>query len=219
MEKSIKVAPSLLSADCGNYALELERLHTWQADYVHIDVMDGMFVPRISFGLDFIHDIRRYSTLPFDVHLMIEQPERYIPGFVEAGADVVTFHAEATKHMHLLIQLIHNCGAKAGIAINPGTPVSAIEDVLADVDLVLVMSVNPGVPGQSFIRAVLRKVHQLTEIRKKECLSFAIEMDGGIDCCNLASIKNSRCDIVVIGRSLFSAELPERIIRIAHQGE
>ena len=174
---------------------------------VHIDVMDGHFVPQVSYGQPVIQSVRGRSSLPFDVHLMIEKPELSIPSYIEAGADYVTFHIEATSHADLCIQLIHNAGKKAGIALCPGTPLSAVEELLPFVDLVLVMTVNPGWGGQKLIPYTVEKVRKLADIQKEKGFDFKISVDGGVNSQTLSSVLEAGTDIFVSGSAFFKGTL------------
>lgn len=197
------IAPSLLSADFGRLAEEIQDLEALGADWLHCDVMDGAFVPNISFGIPVIAAIRRYATRPLDVHLMIQHPERYIEAFIEAGADILTFHWEATPHVDRLIQQIHRAGKKAGIAINPATPVEVLIDILPIVEVVCVMSVNPGFGGQQFIPYTSQKVRRLLELRARTGSHALIEVDGGIAPQTASLVYGA--DILVAGQSLVGA--------------
>lgn len=176
-----KIAPSILAADYANFASELKRIEETSAEYVHIDIMDGQFVPNISFGADVVASMRKHSKLVFDCHLMVVNPERYVDAFAQAGADIMTIHAESTLHIHGALQKIKAAGMKAGVVINPGTPVSAIESVLSLVDQVLIMTVNPGFGGQAFIPETLEKVAKVAQLRDEKGYDFDIEVDGGVD--------------------------------------
>ncbi len=177
MQQPVRIAPSILSADFAKLGQEVAAVEAAAADYIHIDVMDGHFVPNITIGPDVVRALRGHAAVPFDVHLMIAPADPYIPGFAEAGADILTVHPEAGPHLHRTIQLIHSLGKKAGVALNPGTPVEAIEHVLEEVDLVLVMTVNPGFGGQSFIDSQLPKIRDL----RARIDAVAVKRDGGID--------------------------------------
>lgn len=177
---SLKIAPSILAADYACFAAELARIEKTDAEYVHIDIMDGQFVPNISFGADVVASMRKHSKLVFDCHLMVVNPERYVEAFAQAGADIMTIHVESTLHSHGALQKIRAAGMKAGVVINPGTPVSAVEPLLSLVDQVLIMTVNPGFGGQAFIPECLEKVAAIAKMRDERGLSFDIEVDGGV---------------------------------------
>ncbi len=202
----VKIAPSILSANFANLKEQIEMLERGGADYIHLDVMDGIFVPNITFGPPLIKDLRGITDIPFDVHLMIDKPERYIEDFVKAGADLITVHAEATTHLHRTIEYIKSYGIKAGVALNPATPLEAIEYVLEYLDLVLIMTVNPGFGGQKFIESTRRKVRKLREIVDERNLNLLIEADGGIKLDNYKEIVDCGLDIIVVGSGIFEAE-------------
>lgn len=197
------IAPSLLSADFGRLAEEIADLEAIGADWLHCDIMDGAFVPNLSFGVPVVEAIRRYSRLPLDVHLMLVQPELYVEAFAAAGADILTFHWEATVHPDRLVQRIHALGKKAGIALNPATPVELLREILPTIDLVCLMSVNPGFGGQRFIPYVAGKVQRLAELRLHTGASFLIEVDGGIDPETARLV--AQADVLVAGNSLVRA--------------
>lgn len=207
MKKNVLLSPSLLSADFGNLGDALKMIENGSGSLVHIDVMDGHFVPQVSYGQPVIQSIRGRTSLPFDVHLMIEKPELSIPSYIEAGADYVTFHIEATSHADLCIQLIHNAGKKAGIALCPGTPLSAVEELLPFVDLVLVMTVNPGWGGQKLIPYTVEKVRKLADIQKEKGFDFKISVDGGVNSQTLSSVLEAGTDIFVSGSAFFKGTL------------
>lgn len=202
----VKVAPSILSADFANLKGQIEKLEKGGADYIHLDVMDGNFVPNITFGPPLIKKIRNITDIPFDVHLMIEKPERYIEDFVKAGADIITVHVEASVHLHRTIEAIKSYGVKAGVALNPATPLSSIEYVLEYLDLVLIMTVNPGFGGQKFIESTKRKIRRLRQIVDEKNLNLLIEADGGIKLDNYKEIVECGLDIIVVGSGIFEAE-------------
>jgi ribulose-phosphate 3-epimerase len=207
------IAPSMLSADFNNLAQSIRMVEEAGADYLHIDIMDGDFVPNISFGPMLYQGLRGQSKLVFDVHMMVTNPERYVDQVVKAGADVVTVHVEATPHIHRALQLIKAAGAKAGVVINPGTSVSAIEAVLGQVDQVLVMTVNPGFGGQAFIPATLDKVRQLADLRQKNGYNYLIEVDGGVNDKTAADCLAAGADILVAGSYVFGHSNPAQAIQ------
>lgn len=206
MKKTL-LAPSLLSADFSDLAGAIRKIENDGGSIVHIDVMDGQFVPQITYGQPVIKSIRPLTDLPFDVHLMVEKPELMVDSFAEAGADWITFHYESTIHIDRLIHHIHNLGKKCGISIVPSTPVSALSQILHLVDLVLVMSVNPGFGGQSFIPYALDKISELKKIRAERGLDFNISVDGGVNEKNFSEIAEAGADILVSGSSFFSGKL------------
>lgn len=199
----IKIAPSILSADFSQLGQEVKDVEKGGADYIHIDVMDGQFVPNITIGPLIVEAIRPVTSLPFDVHLMIENPENYITNFVNAGADIISVHVEACRHLHRVIQQIKDTGIKAGIVLNPATPVEMIKEVLTDVDLILLMTVNPGFGGQKFIPNVLKKIEQVRKWRDEYNLSYEIEVDGGVNDETAKLCVDAGADVLVAGSYVF----------------
>lgn len=202
----IKIAPSILSADFSVLGEEIKNIEKANADWVHIDVMDGHFVPNISFGVPIIKSIRKVTTMPFDVHLMIENVDKYIPEFANAGADYITIHQESGNHMDRSVQLIKSLGKKAGISLNPATPIGSIEYLLPKIDLILIMSVNPGFGGQKFIEYTLDKIRLLKEFRDKNNLNYLIEIDGGVNTENVKTIIEAGVDVIVAGNAIFKSD-------------
>lgn len=208
----MKIAPSILSADFANLQRDIELVEENQVDVLHVDIMDGYFVPNITFGPNVVAAIRPFTKLPLDCHLMIEQPERYVEAFANAGADLINVHVEATPHIHRVLQLIKSFGVKAAVTINPGTPVSTIEPVLSLVDMVLVMTVNPGFGGQKFLPECLEKVTALAEIRRSKGYTYEIEVDGGVTDQTIGACRDAGADVFVAGSYIYDAENPaERI--------
>ncbi|MEQ9763458.1 ribulose-phosphate 3-epimerase [Streptococcus sp. ZJ151] len=201
-----KIAPSILAADYANFASELKRIEETSAEYVHIDIMDGQFVPNISFGADVVASMRKHSKLVFDVHLMVVNPERFVDAYAQAGADIMTVHAESTLHIHGALQKIKAAGMKAGVVINPGTPVENLIPVLDLVDQVLIMTVNPGFGGQAFIPECLEKVSKIAQLRDQKGLSFDIEVDGGVDNQTIKACADAGANVFVAGSYLFKAQ-------------
>lgn len=208
-----KIAPSILSADFADMKNAIKMLEEAKADIVHCDVMDGIFVPNITFGMKMVADIRKLTALPLDVHLMIVHPERYIEQFCDAGADFVTVHAEATEHLHRAVQTIKKCGARPGVVLNPGTPVEAVKYLLPDVDLVLLMSVNPGYGGQEFIPQILDKIKELRQLAVSMNRRIEIEIDGGVNETTAPQITEAGADILVAGNAIFTSRDPAALIK------
>lgn len=206
------IAPSILSADFANLQRDVEMINASRADWFHVDIMDGVFVPNISFGFPVMEALAKYAKKPLDVHLMIVNPDQYIDRFAAAGASVITVHYEACTHLHRTIQAIHAAGCKAGVAINPHTPVGLLKDILPDLDLVLVMSVNPGFGGQKFIPNTLNKIRKLRAIAALSNPGLIIEVDGGIGIDNIADLVHAGADVFVAGNAVFAAPSPAKMI-------
>ena len=205
--KKIIVAPSLLAADFSRLKEEVQEVEKCGAEYLHLDVMDGNFVPNISYGSPVISAIRPHSNLVFDVHLMVEEPDRFIKDFVDAGADIITVHVEAIKHLHRTIQLIKSYGKKVGVALNPATPIETLKHVVKEIDMILIMSVNPGFGGQAFIPETLNKIKELRTLYPE----IDIEVDGGVNDKTVEAIKEAGANILVAGSYLFSGNYKEKI--------
>ncbi len=203
-----KIAPSILSADISKLGEEVQMLDQGGADWIHIDVMDGHFVPNLTFGPNVVEAAKKYTDLPLDVHLMVEEPETMIDSFIEAGATGLSVHAEATKNIHQVMQLIKNQKVAAGVVLNPGTPASFVEPVLAIVDMVLVMTVNPGFGGQVFITEMLEKIESLAAYRRENNLDFLIQVDGGINEETIEQCHEAGADVFVAGSNIFGAASP-----------
>lgn len=208
----IKIAPSILSANFAKLGEEIKDVEQGGADYIHVDVMDGHFVPNITIGPLIVDAIKPITSLPLDVHLMIENPDQYVGTFAEAGASIITVHQEACTHLHRTIQTIKNTGVKAGVVINPATPVVMIKEVLSSVDLVLVMTVNPGFGGQSFIHDTLSKITQLHDVRLKNNYSFEIEVDGGVNESTAKLCAAAGADVLVAGSAIFNQKNRQKAI-------
>lgn len=204
MQQRTRIAPSILSADFARLGEEVSALERAGADYIHIDVMDGHFVPNITVGPDIVRSLRSHTTLPFDVHLMISPIDIFISAFVDAGADILTIHPEAGPHLHRTVQLIKSHGAKAGISLNPGTPINAVDPVLSEIDLILVMSVNPGFAGQKFILSQLEKIRGLRERIDSTGQAIDLEVDGGITAETALQAVEAGADVLVAGTSIFA---------------
>ena len=209
----IRIAPSILSADFANLGRDIAAVERGGADLIHVDVMDGHFVPNITIGPPVVRAIKRVATCPLDVHLMIEEPDRYVDDFVAAGADMLSVHQEVLPHLHRTIASIKSRGIKAGVVLNPSTPVGALEEIAGDVDFVLVMSVNPGFGGQTFIPESLDKVRRVRDLLTRAGSSAAIEIDGGIDITNAARVVAAGASILVAGQAIFGTPDPEAATR------
>jgi ribulose-phosphate 3-epimerase len=206
------IAPSILAADFANLQRDIEMINKSEADWFHIDVMDGVFVPNISFGMPVISAIKKHAKKPMDVHLMIVNPDKYIGVFKKVGADILTVHYEVCQNLHRTIQAIHNEGMKAGVSLNPHTPVAVLEDVIQDLDLVLIMSVNPGFGGQSFIENTYKKIIQLRDLINKSGSSAMIEVDGGVNNINAPKLIAAGADVLVAGSFVFKSDVPNDTI-------
>ena len=218
---SVQIAPSILSADFAALGRDIGAVERGGADLIHVDVMDGHFVPNITIGPAVVRAIKRVATRPLDVHLMIEEPDRYVEAFVTAGAAMVSVHVEAVPHLHRTLHFIKKLGARAGVVLNPSTPAGALEDIAADLDFVLVMSVNPGFGGQAFIPHSVEKVRRVRDVLSRAGSSAPIEIDGGIDASNVAAVVAAGASILVAGNAIFSnpdAEAATRALRAAALG-
>lgn len=211
---SVIVSPSLLSADFLNLGKDVEMVNKSAADWFHLDIMDGVFVPNISYGLPIVEQIKKIACKPLDVHLMIVQPECYIEAFRQAGADILTVHLEASTHLHRTLQQIKSCGMKAGVALNPHTPVHSLEDIIQDIDVVLIMSVNPGFGGQSFIPHSLEKIRKLKKLIQATQSKTLIEVDGGVNTQTGQELINAGADALVAGSFVFKSPHPADTIRM-----
>lgn len=214
---SVIISPSLLSANFLNLGKDIEMVNESSADWFHIDVMDGIFVPNISYGMSIISQIKSMARKPLDVHLMIVQPERYIEQFHKAGADILTVHWEASTHLHRTLQCIKSYGMKAGVALNPHTPVNVLEDIIQDIDIVLIMSVNPGFGGQSFIENSLHKVKKLKQLIRETSAKTWIEVDGGVNLKTGKELTEAGADALVAGSFVFGSENPAATIQALKQ--
>ncbi len=208
------IAPSVLSANFGNLDKDIELINRSDADWFHLDVMDGVFVPNISFGFPIIKAIKKLSTKPLDVHLMIVNPDHFTLAFKEVGADILTVHLEACSHLHRSIQNIKNLGMKAGVAINPHTPIESLKDIISDIDLVCLMSVNPGFGGQKFIENTFEKVRNLKLLIEQKKSNALIEIDGGVDLKNYKKLIESGANVLVAGNTVFNSENPTETIKL-----
>ena len=209
---SHKIAPSILAADFGNLQRDCEMINNSQADWFHIDVMDGHFVPNISYGMPVIQAIKKHATKPLDVHLMIEKPERYIEEFAKVGADIITVHYESTVHLHRTLTQIEDVGCKAGIVLNLTTPVSVLEDILPKCYMVLLMSINPGFGGQKFEEMTYNKVSKLRQMANDQGLNTHIEIDGGVTSANAKKLIDAGADVLVAGSFIFKSDNPTQTI-------
>ena len=212
--KTKLIAPSVLSADFGNLQRDIEMINGSQADWFHVDVMDGRFVPNISFGFPVMKAIQEHAKKFVDVHLMIVEPEKYVEEFINYGADLVSVHYEACTHLHRTINLIQDKGAKAGVVLNPSTPVWVLEDIISEVDLVLLMSVNPGFGGQKFIENTYKKIRETKELILENNSTALIEIDGGVNTENAPKLFEAGADVLVAGNAVFASENPERTIEL-----
>ena len=209
---SHKIAPSILAADFGNLQRDCEMVNNSQADWFHIDVMDGHFVPNISYGMPVIQAIKKHATKPLDVHLMIEKPERYIEEFAKVGADIITVHYESTIHLHRTLTQIEDTGCKAGVVLNLTTPVSVLEDILPRCYMVLLMSINPGFGGQKFEEITYQKVRKLRKMANEQGLNTHIEIDGGVSTANARKLLDAGADVLVAGSFVFKSDNPTQTI-------
>ena len=212
------VAPSLLSADFGHLQRDIEMVNESRADWFHLDIMDGLFVPNISFGFPVIKHIKAHARKPLDVHLMIVDPDRYVKTFAETGADILTVHYEACTHLHRTLQSIREAGMKAGVSLNPHTPVHLLEDILYAADMVLIMSVNPGFGGQKFIEHSYEKIRRLSAMVKDQGINTLIEVDGGVTVENAPKLVEAGVNVLVAGNTVFSSDDPEETIRKLKEG-
>ena len=211
---SVKIAPSILAADFANLERDTKMISSSEADWFHIDIMDGVFVPNISFGMPVLAAIQKHAKKPLDVHLMIVDPDRYIETFAELGAAVLTVHYEACDHLHRTLQKIKSCGMKAGVALNPHTPIASLNSIIQDIDLVCIMSVNPGFGGQSFIENTFEKVKELKKLINQHNSDCLIEIDGGVTNINYSELIACGADVLVAGSYVFKAENPAENIKL-----
>ncbi|TCK04020.1 ribulose-phosphate 3-epimerase [Phorcysia thermohydrogeniphila] len=215
----IFLAPSILSANFANLEKDIKEAELAGADLLHVDVMDGRFVPNITVGIPVVESIRKVTELPLDVHLMIVEPEKYIPDFIKAGADWVSFHYEAATHHHRIVTMIKELGAKAGIVLNPSTPVSLLEEILPFLDFVLIMSVNPGFGGQKFIEASVQKIRKLKKLIDEKELKVTIEVDGGIKVDNVEKVIKAGAEVIVAGSAVFRGNIRENVKKFKEKFE
>ena len=217
---TIQLAPSILSADFGRLEEDVKAIETGGAHLIHVDVMDGHFVPNISFGAAVMKSLQGRTNLPFDVHLMIENPDQYLEEFVTPQTEYITVHQEACVHLHRTLQHIRDTGVKAGVSINPATPLCMLDEVLEEADLILIMSVNPGFGGQKMIPATLRKIEALQKRKQEQGLRYMIEIDGGVNPDNIARVKEAGTEIIVAGSAVFKAEdIPERVRELIRRAQ
>jgi ribulose-phosphate 3-epimerase len=207
------IAPSILASDFANLQREVEMINTSQADWVHVDIMDGVFVPNLSMGLPVVEAIKRHARKPLDVHLMIVQPEKYVEAFQKAGAETISVHIEACPHLHRNVQQIKSLGCKAGVAVNPHTPISSLFDLIQDIDMVCLMSVNPGFGGQKFIERTYDKIKELKSMIKTRQAKTIIEIDGGVNQQNAKLLLDAGADVLVAGNFVFSSPNPKEVIK------
>lgn len=213
MPRSAIIAPSILASDFANLQSEITMINESDGDWIHVDIMDGVFVPNISMGLPVVEAVQRHAKKPLDVHLMIVQPERYVEAFRKAGAEIISVHVEACPHLHRNIQQIHDLGCKAGVAINPHTSISELENIIADIELVCLMSVNPGFGAQKFIENTYRKVTALKKMIQQSGSSALIEIDGGVNQKNAKPLLDAGADVLVAGNFVFSSSDPKGVIK------
>jgi len=214
----VKIAPSILSADFSRLGDEIKAVEDAGADWIHVDVMDGHFVPNITIGPGVVESVRKVTKLPLDVHLMIEDADRYVKDFADAGADILTVHVEACRHLHRTLQAIRDLDVRAGVVLNPATPLSSLEEVLCDIDMVLLMSVNPGFGGQTFIPSMLDKIQNLKDIMSHYDHDFDLEVDGGVKADNAADIKEAGANVLVAGSAIFKSKNYKKAIQALREG-